>query len=62
MLLWRFQNHEADKRSGYEARVLYLINPLAIDCDGILEAVALNERDQLHRKGKKSSSGKSKTH
>jgi hypothetical protein len=61
-MLWRFQNHESDRRSGYEAHVLYLVNPLAIDSDGILEAVASNERNQLRRSSSTSSSGQDNAH
>ena len=62
MLLWRFQNHEAGQSAGVSAHVLFLVNPLAIDSDGILETVASNERNQLRRSGGKSSSSQSKAH
>jgi len=62
MLLWRFQDHFADQSSGYHAHVLYLVNPLAIDSDGILEAVASNERNQLRRKDRKPSARTSASH
>ncbi|HKY70449.1 MAG TPA: hypothetical protein VJL88_00860 [Nitrospira sp.] len=62
MLLWRFQDHFADRSPGTAAHVLYLVNPLAIDSDGILEAVASNERNQLRQSGIKSSSSRSKAH
>jgi len=62
MLLWRFQNREADRRSGYDARVQFLLHPFAIDSDGILEAIASNERDQLRRDASMSSGGRSKAH
>ena len=62
MLLWRFQNHQADQSPGISARVLYLVNPLAVDSDGILEAVASNERYQKRHKGRKSSASRSAGH
>jgi hypothetical protein len=62
MLLWRFENHAAGQTAGTSAHVLYLINPLAIDNDGILEAIASNERNQLRRDGRKSSNNASKDH
>ena len=62
MLLWRFPNHQADRRPGTPAHVLYLVNPLAIDSDGILEAVASNERNQLRQDGRSSPGGRKKVH
>lgn len=59
MLLWRFQNHQADQSPGTSARVLNLVNPLAVDSDGILEAVASNERNQKSHKGRKPSASRS---
>jgi hypothetical protein len=54
-VLWHFQNHTANRNP--QSYVHHIINPSAIDSDGILEAVALAARNQTHDNIKKSSSG-----
>ena len=52
-VLWHFQNHTANRNP--QSYATHIIHPLAIDSDGILEAVALAGRNQTHNK--KSSTG-----